>query len=262
MPTSLQASPGRALFFQVNRNDTDGTPLTTTGDVLVMPGCAIEGITWNYETETINRQSDGCQSIAGYEVVRGAEMQITFGSIVPFDWEDMLGIGVSQLSGVAQVGYAETAIGSQILCPPGIGTSAGLTLILWREALICSAAVGIWVDVFTNVAVKSRPPRGQFQRTNPLGTRQFTFTYTSNSAFDRGPGEILPADFDTGYPSYSFVQSENTDVAPATSKYKFPGSTLNDGCLECGTMPAGFLSGVHAVGGASNTGTPGGNASY
>lgn len=267
MPTSVLASPGELLFAQFNRLSTTGAALTTATDAIVLPGCEIEKIDFSYENDTIARQSDGCQSLPSYVIPRGAEMDITFGSSFPFDMETLLAGATSLVISTNQIGAGEAPIGSFLQCVPGLGSAASaFSVILWRKAYSCSVAIGLYVDVFPNVSVKERPARQPYNRTTPLGTRQYKFLYTPPlSGFTQGPGSILPATIPTtGLPSYSFLQSQDTAYVPVTSKLKFPGSSLttNAGCSNCGAFPVGFLSSVHAVGGASNIAAVGGNTAY
>lgn len=267
MPASQVASPGEMVFAQFNKLDTTGAALVGTTDAIVVPGCEIEKIDFSYESDTVARQSDGCQSLPSYIIPRGSEIDVTFGSSMPFDLYTMLGGYTSLVLTTSQIGVAEPPVGSVLTCVPGLGAAASaFSIILWRKAYKCSTAVGLYVDVFPNVGLKERPARQAYNRTTPLGTSLWKFLYTNPlSGFAHGPGNILPATLGvTGHPSFAFIQSEDVAVAPVTSKYKFPGSALvaNAGCSDCGLFPVGYLSSVHAVGGASNTGDVGGDDAY
>lgn len=263
MPTSLAVSRGRLLMGQIQALTATGAADTATGKVVVIPGSAIEDATRTLDSETRARATQGAASIPETNYVVGGFVNLKMGALEIFDLDVLLAGAVSLVSGVNQIGKADPQFGSAIdyIC----GTAgSGFSLIRWHEAISCGTCVGVWVEVLPRITVRSRPTDDNYSTGSPLGTSEWKFNYSAGATlYAQGPGNILPSGTPTGRNRYTFIQSPDTAVSPIV--LKFPGATIiSNGGFSCGLMPAGFLSGVHAVGGASNVGAGviGANAAY
>jgi hypothetical protein len=250
------------ICVQLNKLDTDGSALSGSTDAVVLQGSDFEELTRQLNIETRARQSDGSTVIDEKQIVLGGFLNATLGAKRTFDFAAMLGSASSLTVGGDQVGVTDSGFGAAADCLCG-GAGNAFSLVRWHQAIACGGCVGLWVEVYPKITVRAVPVEDRHSRTNPLSQEAWQFSYFApGSNFGFGPGDILPSTMPASSPRAMFIQSGDEAVSPVP--LKFPGSTLVDaaGCFTCGTIPAGYLSSPHAVGGASNTGEVGGNDAY
>ncbi len=239
----------------MNKNNPAGAPQSGTGNAVVLGGDCISTIADEDITTTDAQQEDGCVTIPERVRRTGQRLTVTTGSKVDVDFMTMIGDVNPLVSGGAQVGWQDVVAGGTRCVCAGSG-AVSVSLLAFYEAWSCSSCIGVVVRGWPSVSL-SRTGTRQSQRGSVLGTYQYTGSYTPNSGYGRGPGNLLPVGMTITGPSFEILQSPTAGISPLPIVTPVvPAATPEDpsenNCQQCGLLPAGFLSAPWAVGGALN----------
>jgi hypothetical protein len=252
---SIAYSKAALLFLQVNKNATDGTPLTGASDAIVLAGDCVQTINDEDITTTDAAQEDGCVSIPERVRRTGQRLTITLGSKVDVDFLTLIGDAEALVSGGQQIGWQDVVAGGTRCICAGSG-SVSLSILAFYESWLCDQCIGVAVRGWPSVSL-SRTGNRQTQRSQVLATYTYAGQYTSNSGYGQGPGsDLLPVGVDITGPAFEVLMSASDEFS--TLPIRTPvvpddngGSTVET-CVSCGDMPYGFLSSPYALGGSLN----------
>lgn len=265
MALSTTWQRGRILAVQFNKLNAAGVAQTGATDAIVLVGDCVQSITVGRTVTTDAAIDDGCGAIPERKRTTARTISLALGSKFTPDMWTMLGEGSSMavtVPAAAQVGWQEGGI-STVSCP--CSSSSAVSVSVWYEAWLCGTCIGVECEVFSSVAL-TLDEADQTTTKGQAPTYTLSGTYSVNTGFVRGPGNLLPSGLTLVGGRFRFLQDRTAvgaaGVITSTGTYsgvpiKMPvrltsAAASSDTCSDCGTYAAGFLSGTAAVGGTLN----------